>query len=84
MYALADAVSPRFRALVLSQPVEIVSAIEDHLHDLRHGAGTLAAATGTRTKELMRRLGHATPRAALRYQHATEDGVVPLRDRRAQ
>ena len=57
-------------------------------------------------KPLMRRLGHATPQAALRYQHATdgrdlviaagiddiiraaraatEDGVVPLRDRRAQ
>ena len=44
-----------------------------HLHDLRHVAGTLAAATGASTKELMRRLGHATPKAALRYQHATDD-----------
>jgi integrase len=42
-----------------------------HLHDLRHVAGTLAAATGASTKELMHRLGHASPRAALRYQHAT-------------
>lgn len=42
------------------------------LHDLRHVAGTVAAATGASTKELMHRLGHASPRAALRYQHATE------------
>lgn len=41
------------------------------LHDLRHVAGTMAAATGASTKELMYRLGHASPRAALRYQHAT-------------
>jgi integrase len=42
-----------------------------HFHDLRHVAGTMAAATGASTKELMHRLGHASPRAALRYQHAT-------------
>ena len=35
-------------------------------------APALAAATGASTKELMHRLGHASPRAALRYQHATE------------
>lgn len=44
-----------------------------HLHDLRHVAGTLAAATGAGTKEIMRRLGHATQSAALRYQHATDE-----------
>lgn len=44
-----------------------------HLHDLRHVAGTLAAATGASTKEIMRRLGHATQDAALRYQHATDE-----------
>lgn len=42
-----------------------------HFHDLRHVAGTLAASTGVGTKELMHRLGHASPRAALLYQHAT-------------
>jgi integrase len=42
-------------------------------HDLRHTAGTLAARTGATTKELMARLGHATPRAAMVYQHAAED-----------
>jgi integrase len=40
------------------------------IHDLRHASATLAAWTGASTKELMARLGHASPRAALRYQHA--------------
>jgi integrase len=44
-----------------------------HLHDLRHTGNTWAAATGASTRELMARMGHATPDAALRYQHATED-----------
>lgn len=43
-----------------------------HFHDLRHFAGTLAAATGASTRELMARLGHSTPRASLIYQHASE------------
>lgn len=43
------------------------------LHDLRHTGNTLAAATGASTKELMARLGHSSPRAALIYQHATPD-----------
>lgn len=44
-----------------------------HFHDLRHTGNTLAAATGASTKELMSRMGHASPRAALIYQHATRD-----------
>ncbi len=42
-----------------------------HFHDLRHTGLTLAASTGATTAELMRRAGHASPDAALRYQHAT-------------
>jgi integrase len=42
-------------------------------HDLRHTGGTLAAATGATLKELMARLGHSSPRAAMIYQHATQD-----------
>ena len=41
-------------------------------HDLRHTGQTLAAATGATTKDLMRRLGHASPAAAYRYLHAVE------------
>ena len=44
-----------------------------HFHDLRHLAATLAATTGATTRELMQRMGHASPRAALIYQHATQD-----------
>lgn len=42
-------------------------------HDLRHSGLTWAAASGASIAELMKRGGHANPRAALRYQHATED-----------
>jgi integrase len=39
-------------------------------HDLRHTGAVMAAATGATLAELMGRLGHSTPAAALRYQHA--------------
>ncbi len=42
-------------------------------HELRHTGATLAASTGATTKELMRRLGHSSPAAALLYQHAADD-----------
>ncbi|HSS11451.1 MAG TPA: hypothetical protein VLL25_16315, partial [Acidimicrobiales bacterium] len=41
--------------------------------DLRHTGNTWAAATGASTLELMRRMGHASAAAALRYQHATAE-----------
>jgi integrase len=44
-----------------------------HFHDLRHTGNTLAASTGASTKELMSRMGHASARAALIYQHATRE-----------
>lgn len=40
-------------------------------HDLRHTGATMAASTGATIAELMARLGHSTPSAAMRYQHAT-------------
>ncbi|MDF2825576.1 MAG: integrase [Mycobacterium sp.] len=41
-------------------------------HDLRHSGAVLAAATGASLAELMMRLGHSTPQAAMRYQHAAQ------------
>jgi integrase len=38
-------------------------------HDLRHTGAVLAAATGATLAELMGRLGHSSPAAAMRYQH---------------
>jgi len=68
------------------------------VHELRHTGSTLAAATGASTKDLMHRLGHSSPAAALIYQHAstgrdseiaraldalvTDPNVVALRPRR--
>lgn len=42
------------------------------LHDLRHTGAVLAAQTGATLAELMARLGHSTPAAAMRYQHAAQ------------
>lgn len=39
-------------------------------HDLRHTAAMLAASTGATVAELMERIGHNTPNAAMEYQHA--------------
>jgi integrase len=45
-----------------------------HPHDLRHHAATVSARDPNVTlKELMSMMGHASPRAALVYQHATEE-----------
>ncbi|WP_314855301.1 site-specific integrase [uncultured Microbacterium sp.] len=41
-------------------------------HALRHYAGTRFAQTGATFAETMKRLGHSTPGAAMRYQHATD------------
>lgn len=43
-----------------------------HFHDLRHAGATLAAGAGATIAELMARLGHSTPGAAMRYQHAAQ------------
>lgn len=44
-----------------------------HFHDCRHTGAVLAAQTGATLAELMGRLGHSTPAAAMRYQHAARD-----------
>lgn len=53
--------------------IRAVGLPELRFHDLRHTGNTLAAATGASTKELMARMGHASPRAALIYQHASHE-----------
>lgn len=54
-------------------PAKAAAGREDlRFHDLRHSGAVLAAKTGATLKELMARLGHSTPGAALRYQHAAQ------------
>jgi len=45
---------------------------ELRIHDLRAVGATFAAQAGATTKELMARLGHTTPRMAMKYQMASE------------
>lgn len=51
-----------------------------HFHDLRHSGNTLAAQTGVSLRDLMARMGHDSPRAALIYQHATAGADRALAD----
>ena len=41
-----------------------------HFHDLRHAGLTLSAQVGATLAEVMRRAGHSSAAAAIRYQHA--------------
>jgi integrase len=58
------------------QPVGLPAGFR--FHDLRHTANTITASAGASTRELMHRMGHASPEAALRYQHATRDRDAAL------
>ncbi|ASZ75466.1 tyrosine-type recombinase/integrase [Mycobacterium phage Kimona] len=51
------------------------------VHDLRAVGATYAARAGATTKELMVRLGHTTPRMAMKYQMASEARDVELAKR---
>jgi hypothetical protein len=51
---------------------------------LRHAGLTWTAATGATIAELMHRAGHASPIAALRYQHATVERDRILADALAE
>lgn len=62
----------------------VIGRPELHFHDLRHSGLTWAAATGASTRELMARGGHASPAAALRYQHATKDRDRAIADAMAE
>ena len=63
---------PRTLSAAFRKTREVCGLPGVRFHDLRHFALTMAATTGASTKELMRRAGHASPAAALRYQHATD------------
>jgi integrase len=52
---------------------EAIGMPELHFHDLRHTGNTMAASQGASLKELMERMGHSSPRAALIYLHATRE-----------
>ena len=56
-----------------------------HLHDLRHTGNTLAAQSGASLRDLMTRMGHDSPAAALIYQHSSrvaDEGIAAALDAR--
>lgn len=56
-----------------------------HLHDLRHTGNTLAAQSGASLRDLMTRMGHDSPAAALIYQHssrAADEAIAAALDAR--
>lgn len=50
-------------------------------HDLRHTGATLAYRAGASVKDVQRRLGHTTARAAMIYAHAADDSDRLIADR---
>ncbi|MFE2412767.1 tyrosine-type recombinase/integrase [Kitasatospora sp. NPDC059408] len=54
----------------------------DHLrfYDLRHTGNVLAASTGASLRDLIAFMGHNSPRAALIYQHSTEEQQTKISD----
>ncbi|MEH1130026.1 tyrosine-type recombinase/integrase [Micromonospora sp. CPCC 206061] len=62
------------RAVKWTETVKAVGLPDGfHFHDLRHTGNNLAASTGASTRDLMHRMGHASMRAALIYQHANSE-----------
>jgi len=61
-----------FRRRVWEPATAAVAMTGFRFHDLRHTASTLAAASGTSLRALMARIGHASARAALRYQNVID------------
>lgn len=55
-----------------------------HFHDLRHTGNQLAAMSGASTRELMRRMGHGSMRAAMIYHHASDERDRAIADRLGQ
>ncbi|MDR0341688.1 MAG: hypothetical protein LBI49_01000 [Nocardiopsaceae bacterium] len=54
------------------QAAEAVGLPGLHFHDLRHTGNHFAALSGAGLKDLMVRMGHASMRAALIYQHEVQ------------
>jgi integrase len=68
-----------------SESVAAIGAHGLHFHDLRHTGNTLASrAPGTNLRDIMARMGHDSPRAALIYQHTNSEadqGIASAMDK---
>jgi integrase len=69
-----------FRRRVWLPALEAVGLSGIHLHDLRHTGNQLAADAGANLRELMARMGHDSTRAALIYQHSSDQRQRAIAD----
>jgi hypothetical protein len=60
------------------QAAEAVGTPGLHFHDLRHTGNHFAALSGAGLKDLMARMGHASMRAALIYQHEVQGADMTI------
>jgi integrase len=61
-----------FRRRVWLLALDTVGLSEIHIHDLRHTGNQFTADAGANPRELMARMGHDSPRAALIYLHSSD------------
>jgi integrase len=58
----------------VAEAVAAIGAAGLHFHDLRHTGNSLASrAPGASLRDVMARMGHDSPRAALIYQHTNRE-----------
>jgi integrase len=69
-----------FRRRVWLPALAATSLTGIHFHDLRHTGNQLTANQGANPRELMERMGHDSPRAALIYLHSSSDRQRALAD----
>jgi integrase len=69
-----------FRRRVWLKALSAVGLPIVHFHDLRHTGNNLTAAAGASLRELMARMGHSSTRAALIYQHSTDERQREIAD----
>jgi integrase len=62
-----------FRRRVWLPALQTAKVPPIHFHDLRHTGNTLSANAGANLRELMDRMGHSSPRAALIYLHGSDE-----------
>jgi integrase len=78
--ALIIETTNRSLAIAWRRARSVVNRPDLRFHDLRHSGLTWAAETGASLAQLMRRAGHVSQTAAIRYQHATDQRDRVLAD----
>jgi integrase len=73
-----------FRRSVWLPALKQADLIGIHFHDLRHTGNTLAASAGASLRELMDRMGHDSERAAMIYQHGSDERQHQIADTLSQ